>query len=298
MLTRKALLVSVLCSVVFLCPLAYSQANGSLSGTVADKTGSVITGATVKITSPETGLSREARTDDSGHYLVPVLPVATYIIHVEAQGFQTSEQRGIRLQVNEQREVNFSLNPASVSQSVEVNANEVAVETTNPTLGQVINEEQVARLPLNGRDFVQLASLTPGAVQETNPGSFFTRVPTAKSRPAAPSLCRSAARAIPPTGFSTATTTTRLTAAALRILLDRRHPGVQSSHLQLLRRIRHARGPDRAGHHQVRLECIPRIAVRVLPQYRPGCPQGSFASTRRVQPESVRRIARRPDPER
>ena len=50
MLTRKALLVSVLCSVVFLCPLVYSQANGSLSGTVADKTGSVITGATVKIT--------------------------------------------------------------------------------------------------------------------------------------------------------------------------------------------------------------------------------------------------------
>ena len=141
---------------------------------------------------------------------MPVLPVATYIIHVEAQGFQTSEQRGIRLQVNEQREVNFSLNPASVSQSVEVNANEVAVETTNPTLGQVINEEQVAQLPLNGRDFVQLASLTPGAVQETNPGSFFTQGADSEVQPAATVLSfRSAARRPnAPTGSSTASTIT------------------------------------------------------------------------------------------
>src|SRR5208282_3330224 len=93
---------------------------------------------------------------------------------VESQGFQTTEQRDLRLQVEEQREVNFTLKPASVSQTVEVNANAVSVETTNPTLGQVITSEQVADLPLNGRDFVQLASLTPGATQETNPNSFFT----------------------------------------------------------------------------------------------------------------------------
>jgi hypothetical protein len=172
---RKAPLVVAVCCVLSLCPVLYAQANGSLSGTVADKTGSVIAGASVKITSEATGLIREAKTDDSGHYLVPLLPVAVYAIHVQAQGFQSSEQRDIRLQVNEQREIDFSLNPGSVTQSVEVNANEVAVETSNPALGQVINEEQVAQLPLNGRDFVQLASLTPGAVQETNPNSFFTQ---------------------------------------------------------------------------------------------------------------------------
>lgn len=174
MSTKKLLLAAVLCSLLCVCPLLFGQANGTISGTIADKTGSVITGASVKITSQGTGLVREAKTDDSGHYLIPLLPVAVYTIHVEAQGFQTTEQRDLRLQVDEQREVDFSLNPASVSQSVEVNANEVAVETTNPTLGQVINEEQVAQLPLNGRDFVQLASLTPGAIQETNPNSFFT----------------------------------------------------------------------------------------------------------------------------
>jgi hypothetical protein len=173
MLRKKALLAAVLFSVFSLSQLLYSQANGTLSGTVTDKSGSVISGATVKLTSQDTGLTREVKTDDSGHYLVPLLPVAHYTLRVESQGFQTTEQRDIRLQVDEQREVDFTLNPASVSSTVEVSATEVAVETTNPTLGQVITSEQVADLPLNGRDFVQLATLTPGVTQETNPNSFF-----------------------------------------------------------------------------------------------------------------------------
>src|ERR1700730_14625528 len=177
---KKALLVAVLCSVFCLCPLLYGQANGSFSGTVADKTGSLIAGATVKITSQGTGLTRETKTDGAGHYLVPLLPVAFYTIQVESQGFQTTEQKDVRLQVDEQREINFSLNPASVSQTVEVSAEEVAVETTNPTLGQVITAEEVAELPLNGRDFVQLATLTPGTTQETNPGSFFNAGPSSE----------------------------------------------------------------------------------------------------------------------
>ena len=134
MLKRRVLLVAVLGSVFSLCSLLYGQANGVLSGTVADKTGSVIAGAAVKITSQGTGLTREVKTDGSGHYLAPLLPVAFYTIRVESQGFQTTEQKDIRLQVDEQREIDFSLNPASVSSTVEVSATEVAVETTNPTL--------------------------------------------------------------------------------------------------------------------------------------------------------------------
>ncbi len=174
MLNKRALLLAVLCSVFSLCPLLYSQANGSFSGTVTDKSGSVISGAAVKVTAPETGFTRQAKTDDTGHYLIPLLPVAHYIIHVEFQGFQTVEQKDVRLQTDEQREIDFTLSPASVTSTVEVSADQVAVETTNPSLGQVITEQQVAQLPLNGRDFVQLASLTAGATQETNPGSFFT----------------------------------------------------------------------------------------------------------------------------
>src|SRR5271168_4182455 len=173
MLKKRALLVAVLCSVFSLCPLLYGQANGSLSGTVSDKAGAVISGATVKVTSQGTGVSREAKTNDSGYYLVPLLPVAFYTIRVESQGFQVTEQKDIRLQVDEHREVDFTVAPASVTTAVLVSATEVAVETTNPTLGQVITSEEVADLPLNGRNFVQLATLAPGVTQETNPNSFF-----------------------------------------------------------------------------------------------------------------------------
>jgi len=173
MRSKQTLFAVLCCSLLFPVSLLYGQANGSFSGTVSDKTGSVITAATVKVTSQGTGVERETKTDDRGHYLVPLLPVAFYTVHVEAQGFQASEQKDLRLQIDEHREVDFTLNPASVSSTVEVTATDVAVQTTNPTLGQVITSEQVATLPLNGRDFVQLATLTPGTTQETNPNSFF-----------------------------------------------------------------------------------------------------------------------------
>ncbi len=172
-MTKKILLV-LFCSLVFpICPLLYGQATGSFLGTVSDKTGSVVSGANVKATAQGTGVSRESRTDDTGHYLIPLLPIGTYTIRVESQGFAAAEQKDLRLQVDEHRELDFTLTPASVTSTVEVSATEVAVETTTPTLGQVITSQQVAQLPLNGRDFVQLATLTPGTTQETNPHSFF-----------------------------------------------------------------------------------------------------------------------------
>ena len=173
MLNKKALLLVFLCSILLtISPLLYGQASGSFAGTVSDKTGSVIPGATVRITSQGTGTTREVKANDTGQYLAPLLPIGNYTIRVESQGFQPAEQKDIRLQVDEHRELDFALAPASVTSTVEVSATEVAVETTEPTLGQVITSEQVADLPLNGRDFVQLATLTPGTTQETNPNSF------------------------------------------------------------------------------------------------------------------------------
>jgi len=181
MSSKRTLCAVVLCSLMCLAsPLLHGQATGSFSGTVSDKAGAVVSGATVRATSQGTGVSREAKTDDSGHYLIPVLPVAFYTIRVEAQGFGPAEQKDVRLQIDEHRELDFTVQPASVSTSVEVNATEVAVETSNPTLGQVITSEQVAELPLNGRDFVQLATLTPGTTQETNPNSFFNGGPSSE----------------------------------------------------------------------------------------------------------------------
>jgi hypothetical protein len=155
-------------------PALYGQAAGSFSGTVTDKSGSAITGATVTATSQGTGVSRQAKTDEAGHYLIPLLPASIFTVRVEFQGFQTVENKDLRLQVEEARELNFALAPSTVSSTVEVSASALTVETSNPSLGQVINAQQVTQLPLNGRDFVQLATLTPGATAETNPNSFFT----------------------------------------------------------------------------------------------------------------------------
>ena len=140
----------------------------------------VISGATVKISSQATGVVREAKTDDSGHYVVTLLPVSTYTIAAASQGFQTAQQKDVKLQTDQQLEVNFALVPGNVTQTIDVSASAVAVETTTPSLGQVINSQQVAELPLNGRDFVQLATLAPGTTQETNPNSFFNGGPSSE----------------------------------------------------------------------------------------------------------------------
>src|SRR5579863_2790238 len=170
---RFAFVVVACLAALCLSPAVFGQAVGAFSGTVSDKSGAPMSGATVTATSQGTGATRSAPTDESGHYLIPLLPIGIYTVRAENKGFQSAETKDVRLQIDEQREVDFALNPASVSATVEVSATEVAVETTNPTLGQVITAEQVADLPLNGRDFVQLATLTPGVTQETNPNSFF-----------------------------------------------------------------------------------------------------------------------------
>src|SRR6266851_5480486 len=111
----------VVCLAAFFCgQAAFGQATGSFQGTVTDKSGSAIIGASVKVTSQNTGAVREATTDDSGHYIITLLPVSIYTIRVEFKGFQTVESKDIKLQVDEQRELNFALAPATVSSTVEV----------------------------------------------------------------------------------------------------------------------------------------------------------------------------------
>jgi hypothetical protein len=150
------------------------QATGSFSGNVLDKSGSAIPGANIVVASQGTGLAREAKADSAGHYLVPLLPVGNYTVSVDMSGFKKAQSKDLRLQVDEARELDFTLVPAGAEETVQVSAEAVAVETANPSLGQVITSQQVAQLPLNGRDFVQLATLTAGATAETNPNSFFT----------------------------------------------------------------------------------------------------------------------------
>src|SRR5215469_10498590 len=180
MTKRNLFVVVAIFTALCIAPFSYGQGTGSFAGTVTDKSGSAVAGAAVKVTAQATGALRETKTDDTGHYIVNYLPVGLYTVRVEFQGFQSVESKDLRLQVDETRELDYSLNLASVSSTVEVQANAVALETTNPSLGQVITSQEVAQLPLNGRDFVQLANLTPGTTVETTGGSFFTTSPTSE----------------------------------------------------------------------------------------------------------------------
>jgi Carboxypeptidase regulatory-like domain len=166
---------------VLVAPFLFGQATGSISGTVTDPTGAAVPNAKVTVTAPATGASRTTITNESGEYIVPLLGVANYDVQVDLQGFQAAKASDIRLQVDEHRELDFKLTPASVQSSVEVSATAVSIQTADATLGQVITTQQVADLPLNGRDFVQLATLTPGVAQETNPNSFFNGGPSSEA---------------------------------------------------------------------------------------------------------------------
>ena len=173
--SRKILLPLVVCVLaLILSPYLHGQVTGSFSGNVLDKSGSAVPGATVIATSQGTGLARDGKTDTAGHYLIPLLPVGTYTVRVDASSFQSAESKDLHLQIDEARELDFSLGPAAVVTTVAVSGEAVAVETGNPSLGQVITSQEVSQLPLNGRNFVQLATLTAGATAETNPNSFFT----------------------------------------------------------------------------------------------------------------------------
>src|ERR1700722_2180971 len=162
------LLAAVCVFAITIAPALHGQATGSVTGNVDDKSGSAIPAATVAVTSQGTGLERDTKNDSAGHYLIPLLPVGTYDIKVKAGGFKAAVSKDLHLQVDENRELDFTLVPASVTTTVTVSGEAVAIETANPSLGQVITSQQVSQLPLNGRDFVQLATLTAGATAETN----------------------------------------------------------------------------------------------------------------------------------
>jgi hypothetical protein len=140
---RGRFFFSLIACFAVLCfpPASRGQAIGNFSGAVLDTSGGAISGATVTATSQGTGVARQTKTDDAGHYLFPLLPIGIYTVRAEFQGFRPGETKDLRLQVDEAREVNFNLSPSTVSSQIEVSAAAVAVETTNPSLGQVIIAE-------------------------------------------------------------------------------------------------------------------------------------------------------------
>src|SRR5581483_9428635 len=121
----------------------WAQATGAIVGTVTDPTGAVIPNAKVTATRVDTHISQFTVTSGSGTYTIPNLPVGTYDVNAEGQGFKPAVAKNITLDVTQQREVSFKLSVAGVESAVEVNATPPLLNTTDGTLGGLVTAQQV-----------------------------------------------------------------------------------------------------------------------------------------------------------
>src|SRR5438876_10663321 len=145
-----------------------AQDTGYISGTVTDKSGAAVVGAEVVITNTAGSLTRTTTTNADGAYVVPGLPGATYNISVTAKGFQKYSATKVVLDVAQKIRVDVQLTVGAVTEVVEVTGESVAqVETQSSALTATVTGKQIDQLMLNGRNFTQLVTLTPGVVNQT-----------------------------------------------------------------------------------------------------------------------------------
>ncbi len=153
----------LLCTVLLsLVPLASAQtATGQVNGTISDNTGAVVPGATLKLVNLATGIESTRSTNDSGVYVFVNVPPGPYRLRVSKEGFKEAES-SLTVAVSQAVTLDVKLDLGAVSETVDVTADAALVQTTTTELGTVIAQRVVNDLPLNGRNFTQLLTLTPG----------------------------------------------------------------------------------------------------------------------------------------
>jgi len=158
----KSKLCLVLSLALGLAGLALAQSDTArLIGTIRDPSGAVVSNATVTVTDTATGRMVTEKTGASGEYAINALPIGKYHVEVKQEGFST-ESADITLEVSQVEELNLKLQTGSAATTVDVTAEVPLVDTSTSSTGEVIQGRQVTELPLNGRNFTQLALLTPG----------------------------------------------------------------------------------------------------------------------------------------
>lgn len=148
--------------------LAYAQVDtGAISGSVTDASGAVIPSAKVVITNVETNIAVNLITNATGFYAAPALKPGSYKIAVTMDGFRGAVRTGIQLRVQERLELDFNLEVGTAASEVTVTASAPLLESETSSLGQVVERRTITDLPLNGRNFIQLATLTAGTLPST-----------------------------------------------------------------------------------------------------------------------------------
>ena len=158
-------------------PLGAQTFRGAIVGTVTDVNGGAIPDAAVKARNISTGLERVTITDSAGHYSIPELPIGIYEVSVTKVDFNLARVTSIRVEVAGERRADVTMEVSGGSESVEIKANAVQVESTTNTLGGKISTREVVNLPINGRDYTKFLVLVPGATGDPSgatdsPGSF------------------------------------------------------------------------------------------------------------------------------
>jgi outer membrane receptor protein involved in Fe transport len=143
-------------------PAFAQQTTGNISGRALDPQGAAMPGVTVTARSPKTGFNRAAVTDAEGIYRLAALPVDTYDLTIELQGFSTIERKAVVVNLGQTVELDFDLTVAKVSESVTVTGETPLVETGSSSVGGVVDVQNIESLPLNGRQFANLALTIPG----------------------------------------------------------------------------------------------------------------------------------------
>jgi len=151
---------------------SFGQAiNATLSGRITDASGGSVAKATLTIVNSATGFTRTVQSSDGGDYVIPALPPGEYKVSAEFGGFQ-KVTKAIVLQVGQSAELDFSLSPGQVEQKVEVEATSELAEPTRTQVSTVITENQIVNLPVNGREFIDFALLSPAvAIGDTTAGN-------------------------------------------------------------------------------------------------------------------------------
>ena len=161
--------IRVLIVGLFVCLLwttdAAAQATAQISGSVRDQSGAVLPGVTVTVTQTDTGIVRTTVTNEGGSYVLPNLPIGPYRLEAMLSGFRSYAQTGIVLQVNSSAAVDVVLQLGEVAETVQVEASAPLVETREVGISQVIENERILELPLNGRNVTALIALAGAAVQ-------------------------------------------------------------------------------------------------------------------------------------
>ncbi|HEY6346038.1 MAG TPA: carboxypeptidase-like regulatory domain-containing protein [Bryobacteraceae bacterium] len=161
--------ITIFAFLVSSLPVVAQQASDAIVvGSGLDSSQAAISGAKVTLVQLATGAVTDVVTGDRGQYRTPPLRIGEYTISVEAGGFKRFQQRGLVLDIGDVRQVDVVLEVGQVSDSVDVDAAAPLLETSGATVGTVIGNRQIEDLPLNGRDYLQLAALSSGTIPSTS----------------------------------------------------------------------------------------------------------------------------------